>query len=154
MEELISSIPCGRIIIFSHEFFKTNKPKFNVLVYQNINVNGVKEIYCMTINSQISVFHDMNRRHNDHVCITAKDYKFLSHAQSYINCIDIVLISIKDIVSQYDTLFPKKDKYATISRQTRDDILRVVERLKDIEKATRNKLISGLKSIYNENDDN
>jgi hypothetical protein len=146
-EELISSIPCGKVLIFSHKSFKTDKPKFTVLVYKEINVKGgINQIYCMTINSDIARRHKEHRC-NDYACITAKDYKFLSHAQSYINCINILPIPIKDIVSQYDTLFPRKDKDAKISKQTRDDILRIVERLKDIDTATKSKVTSGLKSI-------
>ena len=101
----------------------------------------------MKINSNIPEFYYLSGKHNDHVCITTKDYKFLSHAQSYINCIEILPIPISDIVPQYDTLFPRKDKDATISKQTRDNILQIVERLKDIDTATKNKVISGLKSI-------
>ena len=106
----------------------------------------------MKINSNIPEFYYMNGKHNDHVCIRAKDYKFLSHAQSYINCIEILPIPISDIVPQYDTLFPRKDKYAKILRQIRDEILQVVKRHCDIDTVTKNKVISGLESIYNEND--
>jgi len=147
-EELISSIPCGRILLFSHKLFKTDKPKFNVLLYQDINAEDEKEIYCMKINSKIPEFYFELGKHNDHVCITAKHYKFLSHAQSFINCMEILRIPISDIVSQYDTLFPRKDVKAKISIQTRDDILHVVERIDDIDTVTKNKVISGLKSIY------
>ena len=146
--EEIYSLPCGRIIIFSHRFYE-HKHKFNILIYKDINANDEKQIHCMTINSKISEYHKKIHREKDYVLMQLKDYKFLDK-DSHINCINIRPIAIQSIVSQYDTLFLRRDKDAKISRQIRDDILQVMERSRHIDKGKMNKIISGLKSVYND----
>ena len=149
--EEIYSLSCGRIIRFSHEYYQYLE-KFNILIYKDINTDEEKQIHCMTINSKISNYQFKTDKKSENVLMQLKDYGFLDR-DSYIYCVDIVPILIKEIVSQYVTLFLKRNKNAKISRKTRNDILQVVENSRKIDQAKKNKIILGLKSVYKENDD-
>ena len=129
--------PVGSVLYFKHKAFgDSEEEKYVVLTYLEDSV-----IYCLKINSNVSKYHKKLKKENNYTCILAKDYSFLRHSQSFINCMDVYTIPINDIIPQFENLFKGQ-----ISNQALSDISKVIERLDDMTPDLQKKLLLSLKS--------
>jgi hypothetical protein len=71
----------------------------------------------------------------------ATDYDFLKGGQSFINCIDVKIISVSEISENFRV-------EGEISNETKEDILKVVMRINDIDEKTKEGIKSGFAKTF------
>jgi hypothetical protein len=135
------------VLHFEHPKLKRKGgAKFVILVSKEFSNDKTKKLCrcCMTINRYFPNIHRLQNMYHGYVEILANDYKFL-RCDSYINCIGIVPIPIKEIPDNYKPIDEK------ISNKTLKEILVILKSLDQVDQDLKERVISEVESVINEN---